>query len=226
MVQGVRAYLFEPRVLAEVVRMHVALPIEEQVRAVSATLHEVYGEHVTPGQPWMWSTAGGIMCSISVLHVSLDEYLLFCGTAIGSEGHSGRHRAEIYDVVMGGELWTYQPGLPDRKVYVPGELACLARGSANGSKLRPGTWLLEYARGNVPSLFPFALGDTLFSTLDTTDLVQQLGISAKLMSKEALLWLKQKQSGGSFTPNLSALKQPEANGSKKSKQKAGRADAN
>jgi C-8 sterol isomerase len=220
------AYLFDPQVLADAVRPHVGLPIEEQVHAVSSTLHAVYGEHVNPGQPWMWSTAGGIMCAISVLHVSLDEYLLFCGTAIGSEGHSGRHRAEIYDVVMGGELWTYQPGNADRKVYTPGELACLQRGSANGSKLRPGTWLLEYARGNVPSLFPFALGDTLFSTLDTTDLVQQLGISTRLMTKEAMLWLQQKKSGKPFEPNLSALTQPDTNGNKKGKQKARRAAAN
>jgi hypothetical protein len=92
--------------------------------------------------------------------------------------------------------------------------------------LRPGTWLLEYARGNIPSLFPFALGDTLFSTLDTTDLVQQLGISARLMSKEALLWLKQKQTGGRFVPNLAALKRPDANGGAKTKRQAGRADAN
>jgi hypothetical protein len=220
------AYVFDPQVLAEAVRMHVGQPIEEQVRAVSNTLHGVYGEHVSPGQPWMWSTAGGIMCAISVLHVSLDEYLLFCGTAIGSEGHSGRHRAEIYDVVMDGELWTYQTGLVDRKTYAPGDLACLPRGSANGSKLRPGTWLLEYARGNVPSLFPFALGDTLFSTLDTTDLVQQLGISTKLMTKEALLWLKHKKSGKPFTPNLDALKRYEPAGSRKNKRQAGRADAN
>jgi C-8 sterol isomerase len=220
------AYLFDPKVLAEAVRMHLELPIAQQVRAVASTLQEVYGEHVSPGQPWMWSTAGGIMCSISVLHVSLDEYLLFCGTAIGSEGHSGRHRAEIYDVVMGGELWTYQAGSSDRKVYTPGELACLARGSANGSKLRPGTWLLEYARGNVPSLFPFALGDTLFSTLDTTDLVQQLGISAKLMSKEARLWLARKKSGHAFEPNLAALKrESKGNGKAQSKSKPGRADA-
>lgn len=197
-------YVFDPEVLAQVVRMHTDLPVEEQVEAVSTTLKKIYGAHVHPGQPWMWSTAGGIMCSISPLHVSLNEYLLFCGTAIGSEGHSGRHRATIYDAVMSGELWTYQAGGFERKVHRPGDLACLEPGTANGSKLRPGAWLLEYARGNVPSLFPFALGDTLFSTLDLTDLRQQLGISNKLMLKEAVTWLKER--GKPFQPNLAALK--------------------
>jgi C-8 sterol isomerase len=219
-------YLFDPEVLARVVRMHLDLPVEEQIEAVSQTLKKIYGDHVHPGQPWMWSTAGGIMCAISPLHVSLNEYVLFCGTAIGSEGHSGRHRATMYDAVMSGELWTYQAGSFDRHVHRPGDLACLKPGTSNGSKLRPGAWLLEYARGNVPSLFPFALGDTLFSTLDTTDLVQQLGISTRLMTKEAMLWLKQKRSGKPFEPDLSALKQPDTNGGKKTKQKARRAAAN
>jgi len=204
------AHIFEPEILRDIVRMHVHLPIEEQIGAVSQTLKDVYGEHVSMGEPWMWSTAGGIMCAISPLHVSLNEYLLFCGTAIGSEGHSGRHRADIYDVVMAGDLWTYQAGGFERHQYKAGDLACLRRGTANGSKLRPGAWLLEYARGNVPSLFPFALGDTLFSTLDTTDLVGQLGISTRLMTKEALLWLKQRRLGTPFAPNLDAVRPPAA----------------
>jgi C-8 sterol isomerase len=201
------AYLFDPETLRDVVRMHLDLPVEEQIEAVSRSLKRVYGDHVNPGQPWMWSTAGGIMCSISMLHVSLDEYLLFCGTAIGSEGHSGRHRAEIYDGVMQGELWTYQPGSFERKTHTAGDLACLPRGTANGSKLRPGVWLLEYARGNVPSLFPFALGDTLFSTLDTTDLVSQLSLSTQLMLKEGFVWLKERRLGKPFMPDLSVLEQ-------------------
>lgn len=209
------SYVFDPEVLAEAVRMHLGLPVEKQIEAVSATLKGVYGDHVSPGQPWMWSNAGGIMCSISALHVSHNEYLLFCGTAIGSEGHSGRHRAQIYDVVMAGELWTYQAGGIDRKTYVPGELACLDKKRANGSKLRPGTWLLEYARGNIPSLFPFALGDTLFSTLDTTDLFAQLGVSTRLMMREAWVTLQERRAGKKFEPNLAALEKPGKNGGKK-----------
>lgn len=217
------AYLFDPEVLARVVRMHAGLPIERQLEAVSASLKEIYGNHVSPGQPWMWSTAGGIMCAISPLHVSLSEYLLFCGTAIGSEGHSGRHRADMFDVVMAGELWTYRVGSFERQVYRAGDLAHLPRGTSNGSKLQAGAWLLEYARGNIPSLFPFALGDTLFSTLDTTDLFQQLSVSARLMVKEALVCLDERKRGQTFRPNLEALdKKP---GGRKAKRN-GRANVN
>jgi C-8 sterol isomerase len=221
------AYLFDPDVLAEIVRTHQALPIARQMDAVAQTLEQVYGSHVHVGQPWMWSTAGGIMCAIRPLHVSWNEYLLFCGTAIGSEGHSGRHRARMYDVVMSGELWTYQPGTFERHVHRPGALACLEPGSSNGSKLRPGTWLLEYARGNVPSLFPFALGDTLFSTLDLTDLSGQIGISTRLMAREALLKLRELRSGKPFTPNLSALEPaPQVPASKSRGKTNGRANLN
>jgi C-8 sterol isomerase len=220
------AYVFDPEILAEIVRMHLGLPVAQQMDAVSQTLKRVYGDHVHPGQPWMWSTAGGIMCAISPLHVSHNEYVLFCGTAIGSEGHSGRHRAEMFDVVMAGELWTYQPNSFERKVHRTGELACLPPGTSNGSRLRPGTWLLEYARGNIPSLFPFALGDTLFSTLDVTDLRQQLGISTKLMLKEGATWLKERRSGQPFKPNLAALGPAREQATKPRSKTNGRANLN
>jgi C-8 sterol isomerase len=219
------AYLFDPEVLASIVRMHLGLPIEQQLEAVGATLKEVYGNHVSPGQPWMWSTAGGIMCAINPLHVSLNEYLLFCGTAVGTAGHSGRHRADMFDLVMTGELWTYQAGTFERRVHAAGDLAHLPRGTANGSKLQPGAWLLEYARGNILSLFPFALGDTLFSTLDTTDLFQQLGTSVRLMFKEALVCIDERKRGQTFRPNLDALKKKPSGGGRKAKRN-GRANVN
>lgn len=219
------AYLFDPEVLAQIVRLHLEAPVERQIEAVSQTLKEVYGNHVSPGQRWMWSTAGGIMCAIQPLHVSHNEYLLFCGTAIGTEGHSGRHRADMFDIVMAGELWTYQVGSFERHVHRPGEIAHLARGTSNGSKLRPGVWLLEYARGNIPSLFPFALGDTLFSTLDHSDLGQQVAVSARLMLKEAKLFFEERRHGQRFTPNLAPLRKPQRPASKRGKRN-GRANVN
>jgi len=203
------AAIFDPKQLQAIVQMHMHLPIAQQFDAVSQTLVDVYGEHVHPGQEWIWSNAGGIMCAISVLHVSFKEYLLFCGTAIGSEGHSGRHRTDLYDVVMGGELSTYQPGHYERTTYRPGDLAYLKPGTTNGSKLSPGCWLLEYAYGNVPSMFPFALGDSLFSTLDLTDLTAQLGIANRLMLKEARSALREWRSGGRPAPNLAAIQPPQ-----------------
>jgi hypothetical protein len=219
-------YLFDPEVLSEVVRMHLGLPVEQQFAGVSQTLRSIYGDHVSPGQRWLWSNAGGIMCTISPLHVSPNEYLLFCGTAIGSEGHSGRHRADMYELVLSGELWTYEAGSLDRKVHRPGDLVKLTRGSANGSKLRPGLWMLEYARGNVASLFPFALADTLFSTLDFADLRGQLSVSTKLLCKELLVRFRERRLGRPFIPNLGALSARERNPKRANKRTKGRALSN
>jgi len=198
-------YLFDPEVLGEVVRMHLGAPIEQQFAGVSQTLRSIYGDHVYPGQRWTFSNAGGLMYTISPLHVSPSEYLLFCGTAIGSEGHSGRHRADMYELVMTGELWTYEAGSIERKVHRPGDLVTLPRGTANGSKLRPGLWMLEYARGNVASLFPFAMADTAFSTLDFGELKNQLAVTTKLMFKEMIVRLRERRLGRPFIPNLSVL---------------------
>ncbi|MDB4986499.1 MAG: hypothetical protein JWN04_1677, partial [Myxococcaceae bacterium] len=43
------SYLFDPEVLAEVVRMHLGAPIEQQFAGVSQTLRSIYGDHVSPG---------------------------------------------------------------------------------------------------------------------------------------------------------------------------------
>jgi len=220
------SYLFDPEVLAEVVRMHLGSPIEQQFANVAQTLRSIYGDHVNPGQRWMFSNAGGIMCSISPLHVSPNEYLLFCGTAIGSEGHSGRHRADLYELVMSGELWTYEAGSFERKVHRPGDLVKLTHGGANGSKLRPGLWMLEYARGNVASLFPFAFADTAFSTLDFTDLRAQVAVSTKLMFRELLVRFRESRTGRPFIPNLSVLGQKEAPSKKATRRGKGRTFVN
>ena len=37
------------------------------------------------------------MGQITLLHASLREYLILFGTAVGTEGHSGRYSAEVFD---------------------------------------------------------------------------------------------------------------------------------
>lgn len=185
-------YIFEPEDLQRIVRMHLGVPLAERFERIAETLHDVYGEHIHPGGEWIWSNAGGIMCSMSVLHNSPREYLLFCGTAVGSAGHSGRHRAELYDIVVHGELQTFKPHEFQPRVHEPGDVSYLPRRTTNGSHLSRECWLLEYARGNIPSMFPFALGDTIFSTQDLTDLRKTIAHSTKLMWAEAKLALRQR----------------------------------
>jgi len=39
-------------------------------------------------------------------------------------------------------------------------------GEVTGVEWTPGTWMVEYGRGFVPSTLGFALSDTIFGTLD------------------------------------------------------------
>ena len=80
-------YVFEPEDLQRIVKMHLDVPLDQRFDRIAETLKAVYGDHIHTGEEWIWSNAGGIMCSMSVLHTSPREYLLFCGTAVGSEGH-------------------------------------------------------------------------------------------------------------------------------------------
>jgi C-8 sterol isomerase len=203
-------YVFEPDDLQRIVKMHLDAPLDQRFDRIAHTLREVYGEHVHSGSEWIWSNAGGIMCSMSVLHNSPKEYLLFCGTAVGSEGHSGRHRAELYDIVIHGELRTFKPDQFRPVVLEPGDMSSLPRKTTNGSHLSPECWLLEYGRGNIPSMFPFALGDTVFSTQDLTDLRKTMAHSAKLMLSEARLALRRRfGNAGPERPRLELIREPQ-----------------
>jgi len=54
--------------------------------------------------------ARSAMGQMSLLYGSLSEYVIVFGTPIGTEGHSGRYRSEVWDCMIAGETWCYQEG--------------------------------------------------------------------------------------------------------------------
>jgi len=201
-------YIFEPTDLQRIVKMHLDAPLSQRFDRIAETLQAVYGEHVQRQPEWIWSNAGGIMCSMNTLHVSPTEYMVFCGTAVGTEGHSGRHRADLFDIIVNGELQTFKPDQFEATTLGAGDMAHLPRRTTNGSHLGKECWLLEYGRGNILSLFPFALGDTMFSTQDLTDLRKTMVDSTKLMWSEAKIALRQKLGRKSpSTPRLDLIQE-------------------
>ena len=68
--------------------------------------------------------------------------------------------------MLHGDQWAHAAGNLHRQVYRPGEQHHLPRGTAKQYRCADACWALEYARGNIASMLPFGVADSLFSTTD------------------------------------------------------------
>jgi C-8 sterol isomerase len=179
-------YLFDPHVLHDIAKRAIGRPMQEVTRRIAGDLAERYPGHVNPDPPWVLNNAGGAMGAFALLHASIREYIIIFGTPIGTEGHTGRHTADDYFIILEGEQWAFRHGSFEREVYRPGEMHHLPRGEAKAYRIPESGWALEYARGFIPGMLPFGLADTLFSTLDVPTLGKTLGIYAQAVTRELL----------------------------------------
>ncbi len=168
------AWKFSPEVLHDIARGVVELPLPERIPTVVRRVHARYPDLIDPAPRWIFNNAGGAMGSMLILHASVTEYVIVFGSAVGTEGHSGRFPADDYFMVLHGEQWAYRPGELEKRVYGPGDLHHMPRGVACGYRFPDTCWALEYARGAIPLMLPFGLADALTSTLDLPSLGQTL----------------------------------------------------
>ncbi|HKV58589.1 MAG TPA: nitroreductase/quinone reductase family protein [Ktedonobacteraceae bacterium] len=177
------SYVFDPQVIHEVSRKHLDQPLEQMFASITAELAERYPGAIDDSKPWIFNNAGGVMLQMKLLHASTKEYIMIWGTPIGSEGHTGRHLAEFYDTVLDGEAWYYSEGQFTRDEYKPGDHIFLGKGQSAGMHYPDHVWMVEYARGILPSLLPFGLADALLSTLDFKTALQTIQIYFSLLAR-------------------------------------------
>ena len=182
------SYLFDPQQLHEISieATKQGTTLEEKFSYVIDTLSQQYPGRINMETKWILNSANGALGTMTILYASLSEYILLFGSPIGTEGHSGRYFADVYDFMLEGEMWTYYEGETERRVYLPGDAAHLGRRRAKGYCLREQGWMLEYARGCIPAMLPMGLADNFFSNLDFRSVWYTLLIYGKLTIRELL----------------------------------------
>ncbi|SPO00657.1 probable C-8 sterol isomerase [Cephalotrichum gorgonifer] len=182
-------YIFDHKHLHDLAQRGIAAHGEDTgaiVDFIVAELKEKYPANVNLDQEWVFNNAGGAMGAMYIIHASVTEYLIIFGTAIGTEGHTGRHTADDYFNILTGTQTAYTAGTYAPEVYPPGSVHHLHRGTVKQYKMPEGCFALEYARGWIPPMLFFGFADGLSSTLDFPTLWRTTFVTGREIIKNLL----------------------------------------
>jgi C-8 sterol isomerase len=177
-----QTYEFSPEELQQIAQLGVGLPVGEAWNVIHTALMARHPGKIAATPRWTFNSAGAAFCQIAIVYASTKEYVAFFGTPIGADGFSGRYDADVWDLMVDGNMWTYEPGQFEPTIYKAGDMAYLPQGSGKGVQYVDHSWMIDYGRGNIISMFPFGIiAPTLFITLDYQSAWQEFVDFAKLV---------------------------------------------
>lgn len=196
-----RFYVFDTGHLHDLAKRSIAQHGNDTrgaVQYIVDELSETHGSYINLDEEWMFNNHGGCMGAMYIIHASkstlhssrdlptltkpgITEYLIIFGTALGTEGHTGRHTADDYFHILSGVQLTHVAGTYEPEVYPPGSVHWLKRGEVKQYKMPEGCFALEYARGWIPPMLGFGFADALSSTLDFGTLWRTVAVTARQM---------------------------------------------
>ncbi|KAL2218811.1 putative C-8 sterol isomerase (Erg-1) [Thermoascus aurantiacus ATCC 26904] len=183
-------YIFDPAHLHDLSQRAISAHGNDTRAVVNYIVAELDqkldGKYLSKQEEWVFNNAGGAMGAMYIIHASITEYLIIFGTAIGTEGHTGRHTADDYFHILQGTQLAYTPGSFEPEVYPQGSVHHLPRGQVKQYKMESSCFALEYARGWIPPMLFFGYADGLTSTLDLPTLWDTTRITAREMISNLL----------------------------------------
>ncbi|NLH50475.1 MAG: hypothetical protein GX444_18010 [Myxococcales bacterium] len=176
-------YEFTPEEMHEIANLGVGLPPEEAWKVIHAELLRRHPGKIKAVPRWTFNSAGTSFCELALVYASLKEYVAFFGTPIGADGFSGRYnKSDVWDLMVDGEMWNYSPGEFQPVISLAGDMAYLPAGTGKGVQYVDHAWMIDYARGNIPSMFIFGvIGPALFVTMDYQSAWEQIVDFAELL---------------------------------------------
>ncbi|RKF58557.1 C-8 sterol isomerase [Golovinomyces cichoracearum] len=195
-------YIFTPEHLHDLSQRAIASHGNDTGAIISYIKNELsekfHGGYINTDEEWIFNNAGGAMGAMYIIHASLTEYLIIfgkpsaiysfrrginhrLGTAVGTEGHTGRHTADDYFNILTGTQLAFTPGSFVPEVYPQGSVHHLPRGTVKQYKMEDACFALEYARGWIPPMLFFGFADGLSSTLDFPTLWRTTWVTGREM---------------------------------------------
>jgi len=178
-------YAFTPEEIQSIANMGAGLPLGERWELMRQELEKRHPGKIASSLKWTFNAAGNVVCNIALVYASPNEYVAFFGTPIGSTGFSGYYtQADVWDCMVSGQMYTFDPGQFEKSVYNAGDTAYLKAGSRRVFRYVDSCWMIDYARGNISSMFPYGIiNPAAYNTLDTLSASEQISNYAELVLK-------------------------------------------